>query len=174
MRRGGFPNVFASLHAGTRDAPRVVMNTTARAPFNDPQTHAIFGAAIAVHRKMGRGFLEHVYPPCLAIEFQRRKIPFEQEVLLPVAYDGIPLPVSFRVDFVCFGSVIVEVKALPSLTAREQAQLMNYLKASGMHRGLLLNFGSDVLGKQRVVWNLPLTGDPLADRERTTLASDPP
>ena len=76
-----------------------------RPPIDDPETYAIFGAGITVHRKMGRGFLEHVYAPCLAIELQRQGIPFEQEVALPVQYDGIPLPVSFRVDFVCFGSI---------------------------------------------------------------------
>lgn len=137
-----------------------MMNTT-RPPLHDPETYAIFGAAITVHRKMGRGFLEQVYRPCLAIELQRRNIPFEQEVILPVAYDGIPLPVSFRVDFVCFCSVVVEVKALSALTSREEAQVMNYLKAAGMHRGVLLNFGSDILGKKRLVWNLPPESDPL-------------
>jgi GxxExxY protein len=137
------------------------MTHDVKPPIDDPETYAIFGAAIAVHRHMGRGFLEPVYRPCVAIEFQRRKIPFQQEVALPVSYDGIPLPVSFRADFVCFNAIIVEVKALPTLGPREQAQLMNYLKAAGMHRGVLLNFGSDVLGKKRVVWNLPRELDPL-------------
>lgn len=137
------------------------MTNLNRPPIDDPETHAILGAGITVHRKMGRGFLEHVYAPCLAIELQRHGIPFEQEVALPVQYDEIPLPVSFRVDFVCYGSIIVEVKALPRLTSREEAQLMNYLKAANMHRGLLLNFGEEVLGKKRIVWNLPLDVDPL-------------
>lgn len=128
---------------------------------NDPETYAIFGAAIEVHREMGRGFLEPVYRACLAIELQRRSIPYEREVCLRVAYDGITLPLSFRSDFVCFNSIVVEVKALPELRPRDTAQMMNYLKASGLHRGVLLNFGSSVLGKQRVVWNLPIEADPL-------------
>jgi GxxExxY protein len=144
------------------------MISEVKTPLDDPETYAIFGAAIAVHRNMGRGFLEHVYRPCLAIEFARRNIPFEREVALSVSYDGTPLPVSFRVDFVCFGAIVVEVKALPALTAREQAQLMNYLKASRMHRGVLLNFGSEVLGKQRLVWALPATADPLRREPRVT------
>jgi GxxExxY protein len=137
--------------------------------FNDPDTYAIFGAGIAVHQTMGRGFLEQVYRACLAIEFQRRKIPFEREVILPVAYDGIPLPVAFRADFVCFSSVIVEVKALPTITSREQAQVMNYQKAAGIHRAVLLNFGSDVLGKRRYVWNLPPDQDPLKKKKASEI-----
>lgn len=143
-------------------------NDIRRPDLDDPQTHAIIGAAIAVHRHMGRGFLEQVYPLCLAIEFQRQGIPFEREVALPVHYDGIPLPVTFRVDFVCYGAIVVEVKALPRLTPREEAQLLNYLKASNMHRGLLLNFGDTVLGKMRKVWGLPPGNDPLRTR-----ANDP-
>jgi GxxExxY protein len=141
------------------------MLNSIRPPMNDPETYEIFGAAIEVHRAMGRGFLEHVYHPCLAIEFRRRNIPFEQQVILPVAYDGIPLPISFRVDFICYGAVIVEVKALPTITSREQSQVMNYLKASGLTRGVILNFGGDVLGKRRVVWNLPNDVDPLRQRD---------
>lgn len=137
------------------------MLSSPRQVLNDPETYAIFGAAIVVHRKMGRGFLEPVYRACLAIELQRRKIPFEREVSLRVAYDGMTLPLSFRTDFVCFGSIVVEVKALPELRSRDTAQVMNYFKASGLHRGVLLNFGSGVLGKRRVVWDLPLEADPL-------------
>lgn len=137
------------------------MSTSIRTPINDPEMYAIFGAAINVHRKMGRGFLEHVYAPCLAIELQRQGVPFEREVTLRIHYDGIPLPVSFRVDFVCFGSIVVEIKALPRLTGREEAQAINYLKAANMHRCALLNFGEDVLGKKRIVWNLPPELDPL-------------
>jgi GxxExxY protein len=127
----------------------------------DPQTYSIFGAAIEVHRKMGRGFLEQVYFQCLEIEFQRRSIPYEREVSLPVRYDGILLPVSFRVDFVCYESIVVEVKALSAITGREEAQVLNYLRASGMRRGVLLNFGTDLLGKHRYVWRLPFEQDPM-------------
>jgi GxxExxY protein len=148
-------------------APAATMSLTTRPPIDDPETHAIFGAAIAVHRKMGRGFLEHVYYPCLAIEFQRSSIPFEREVVVRPHYDGLALPVVFRLDFVCFASIVVEVKALPKITPREEAQLMNYLKATKLHRGVILNFGDDLLGKRRIVWDLPIEQDPL--RHRTNL-----
>src|SRR5687768_14736390 len=137
------------------------MENEALVPLNDPQTQAIIDAAIDVHRKMGRGFLEAVYPECLAIEFHRRGIPFNREVRLPVRYDGILLPVHFRVDFICFETVLIEVKALAIITTREHAQVMNYLRASGLHRGLLLNFGADVLATRRFVWELPKQADTL-------------
>ena len=152
-----------------RRALAVGMDSDLRRPaMDDPQTHAIIGAAIAVHRQMGRGFLEQVYRPCRAIEFQRRDIPFDREVALPVHYDGIALPVTFRVDFICYGAVVVEVKALPRLTTREEAQLLNYLKAANLHRGLLLNFGDTVLGKLRKVWGLAPDTDPLRLRAGVT------
>jgi GxxExxY protein len=74
--------------------------------------------------------------------------------MLPVSYDGVRLPCHYRADFLCYDSIIVEVKALPALTSRELAQMMNYLRASGQSRGLLLNFGSSRLEQRRVVWNL--------------------
>ena len=85
-----------------------------------------------------------------------------REVALSVSYDGIPLSAHFRVDFICYESVIVEVKALSVLTPREMAQLMNYLRASGLTRGLLLNFGAGKLETRRVVWGFE--ADPLKDR----------
>jgi GxxExxY protein len=136
-----------------------------REPFQDDQTGAIIGAAIDVHIKMGRGFLEPVYRECLAIELSRRRIPYAREVLLPVAYDGIPLPCHYRVDFIGYEAIIIEVKALGALTSREQAQVMNYLRASGLHRGLLLNFGANRLEQKRVVWNLE--DDPLSRVDAT-------
>ncbi len=147
-----------------RRAPGPCVMIPDRPPVEDPETHAIIGAAIAVHRTMGRGFLEHVYHHCLAIEFQRQRIPYEKEVLLPITYDGVPLPVAFRADFVCYESIIVELKALPTLSSREEAQLLNNLKAANMHRGVLLNFGSEVLGKKRRVWGLPQSADPMRSR----------
>ncbi|MDQ3441111.1 MAG: GxxExxY protein [Planctomycetota bacterium] len=112
------------------------MQTEERAPFGDPQTQAIIGAAIDVHKRMGRGFLEAVYPECLAIEFHRHGIPFDREVRLPVRYDGLLRPLHFRAEFICFETVLIEVKALAVITTREPAQVMNYLRASGLHRGL--------------------------------------
>ena len=118
----------------------------------DPQTYAIIGAAMAVHSKLGHGFLEKVYKLALPIEFKRRDIPFVIEAPLPVLYDGVPLPTTYRVDFVCFGDVIVECKATATITQADVAQLINYLKAAGKRRGLLLNFGGLSLQHARKVW----------------------
>ena len=117
----------------------------------DPQTHAIIGAALEVHRELGHGFLEAVYQEALALELQRAGIPFQREVVLQVVYKGQPLKSIYRADFVCFGNVIVELKAVEHLTARETGQLVHYLKATGFSKGLLLNFGSPKLEIKRVV-----------------------
>lgn len=123
-----------------------------QATSRDPETYKIIGAAMAVHRELGSGFLEAVYKAALPIEFERRQIRFAPEVTLPVSYKGIALPVTYRVDFVCESGVIVEVKALDTISTREEAQLLNYLKASGIRRGLLLNFGGTTLEYKRRVW----------------------
>lgn len=114
-------------------------------PFSDPETHRIIGAAMAVHTELGCGFLEAVYRAALAIEFERAGVAFVPQVLLPISYKDRPLPLRYRVDFVCCGDVIVETKALDVLTSRDEAQLLNYMKAAGVRRGLLLNFGATSL-----------------------------
>jgi len=117
----------------------------------DPQTFAIIGAAIEVHRHMGPGFLEPVYHEALQIEFGLRDISFEHEVALPIAYKGQRLDCSYKADFVCFSDIVVEIKAMPVLTTREQSQLINYLKATGYRRGRLLNFGPKRIEAKRMV-----------------------
>ena len=119
----------------------------------DPETYAIIGAAMAVHTELGCGFLEAVYRAALPIEFERRGILYKPEVRLPIAYRGVVLPLNYRVDFICLSGVIVEVKALDALTNRETSQLLNYLKASGLRRGLLINFGAASLQCKRLVWD---------------------
>ena len=119
----------------------------------DPETYEIIGAAMAVHRELGCGFLEQVYKAALPIEFDRRGITFKTEVPLAITYAGVILPVSYRVDYICATGVIVEVKALTTIGGREESQLLNYLKASKIRRGLLLNFGAETLQYKRYVWS---------------------
>jgi GxxExxY protein len=120
----------------------------------DGQTYALIGAAMAVHGELGHGFLEAVYAEALEREFIDRAIPFQKEVRLPVMYRGRPLTSSYRADFICFSSVLVELKAIQRLSGIEEAQVINYLKASGLNRAILLNFGTPRLQYQRLVYDL--------------------
>ena len=118
----------------------------------DPRTYAIIGAAIEVHKHLGCGFLESVYQEALAIELGLREIPFRREVRLPVSYKGQVLVTSFCADFICFDSLVVELKALAHMSGSEEAQLINYLKATRYKVGLLLNFGTRSLQHRRFVF----------------------
>ncbi len=120
----------------------------------DEQTYAIIGAAMAVHRELGCGFLEPVYQDALEREFQFQNLPYEREKQLPVYYRGSALNTCYKADFICFRSIIVELKALTQLTGREESQVINYLKASGLNKGLLINFGASSLQHKRLVYNL--------------------
>jgi GxxExxY protein len=121
----------------------------------DEQTHAIIGAAMEVHRQLGPGFLEAVYQAALAVEFAQRGMPFNDAIKLPVYYKGILLPCTYEPDFVCYESVIVELKALQAITGVEDAQVLNYLKATRLERGLLLNFGRPSLEFKRLIFSNP-------------------
>ena len=122
-------------------------------PDKDEETYAIIGAAMTVHKELGSGFLEAVYQEALERELQGLKIPFEREMELPIVYRGLPLKAFYKADFVCFSNVIVELKALQQITGTEESQVINYLKASGLHKGLLLNFGTKSLQYKRLVFN---------------------
>lgn len=99
------------------------------------------GAIFEVNRAMGTGFLEAVYQECLTLEFKARGIPFVAQPVLALDYKGAPLRATYMPDFVCFDSVLIELKALTALAAEHRAQVLNYLKASGHRVGLLVNFG---------------------------------
>jgi len=120
----------------------------------DPQTYEIIGAAMEVHRQLGHGFLEAVYQEALAIEMAKRGIPFEREAAVPVEYKGRRLQCCYRADFICFEEIVVELKAINQLTGVDEAQVINELKSTGLHRGLLLNFGTPSLEYKRLVFNL--------------------
>ena len=117
-------------------------------------SRAIIGAAMEVHKILGAGFIESVYEEALAIEFDLRAIPFERQKLIDVAYKD-KIAKQFVCDFVVYGKIIVELKAIKSISDIEQAQVLNYLKASGLSLGLLLNFGSSSLEVKRLINTYP-------------------
>ena len=118
---------------------------------NDPETYAIIGAAMEVHREMGSGFLEGVYQDALELELEARGIPFSREHPIPVFYKGTQLKTPYRADFVCNEFIIVELKAIKTLTDVETAQVLHYLKATGFNRALLINFGNPRLEYKRFI-----------------------
>lgn len=105
------------------------------------EVYQIVGAAIEVHKELGPGFLEAVYQEALSIEMSASGIPFGSQVSLPVHYKNKILEKQYVADFVCFGKVIVELKAADRLTSKDEAQILNYLKAARMKAGILINFG---------------------------------
>ena len=106
------------------------------------EVYAIVGAAIEVHRELGAGFLEAVYQEALERELALRGVAFEAQRELVIHYRGQPLSKIYVCDLLCFDKVLVELKAMDRLTGREEAQLINYLKAAGLPVGLLINFGA--------------------------------
>jgi GxxExxY protein len=106
------------------------------------EVYAIVGAAMEVSNELGSGFLEAVYQEALEIELREREIPFSPQVAIEISYKGHKLAKGYIPDFVCFSQVIVEIKAIKELTSLEEAQLLNYLKATGKPVGILINFGT--------------------------------
>jgi GxxExxY protein len=106
------------------------------------EVYAIVGAAIEVHRELGSGFLEAVYQEALELELSSRQIPFVPRQVLTVFYKNQKLTKGYEADLICYGQIIIELKALSRLSGKEEAQLLNYLKATGLRVGLLINFGS--------------------------------
>jgi GxxExxY protein len=114
------------------------------------QTFAVIGAAMEVHKILGPGFLEAVYQAALERELTLRKIPFEQNVKLPVTYKDVTVGI-YEADLVIDGKFIIQIKALSKLNASHQAQAMHYLATTGLHLALLLNFGTASLGHRSVI-----------------------
>ena len=104
-----------------------------------------------VHKELGQGFLEPVYQEALAIEMKRLDIPFQRECTIQIFYKGQKMDAFYRADFICFGSIITEVKALSTMSGTEEAQVINYLKATGLKKSLLLNFGKPRLDYKRLI-----------------------
>ena len=115
------------------------------------KSYKIVGACFEVHKELGPGFLEPVYQEALSREFMIQKIPNERETTLTITYKDIKLDKKYIADFVCFDKIIVELKALNNLTTEHEAQVINYLKATGFKLGILVNFGSKSLEYKRLV-----------------------
>ena len=106
------------------------------------EVYAIMGAAMDVHRELGSGFLESVYQEAMEVELACRQIPFESQKPIRIIYKGGMLKKEFIADLLCFGKIIVELKAQDNLSGKEEAQVLNYLKATGMKLGVVINVGS--------------------------------
>jgi GxxExxY protein len=119
------------------------------------ECYKIIGAAMEVHRQLGAGFLEAVYQEALEYEFIERKIPYKRESELPIFYKGRKMQKKYIADFVCYDKIIVELKALSALTTEHDAQVLNYLKATNMKLGLLINFGKPSLEFKRLIRERP-------------------
>ena len=119
--------------------------------FYKEETYNIRGAIFAVHKEMGCGYLERVYQDALEYEFKLRNIPYEREKKIQIMYKGHPLGEPYRADFVCYGKIIVELKAVDELNGVHRSQVINYLKATGLSLGLLVNFGEEYANIERIV-----------------------
>ena len=117
----------------------------------EEETYAIIGAAMDVHKELGNGFLEAVYQEALAIEFVNRKIHVKRESPLKIHYKNRQLSKVYIADFICYDKIIVELKAVSHLSVEHEAQLLNYLKATKLKLGLLINFGAKSLEHKRMV-----------------------
>jgi GxxExxY protein len=118
----------------------------------DEKTYKIIGAAIEVHKELGCGFLEAVYQEALEREFMAQGIPFVAQPYIEIKYKDKILEKKYQPDFICYSEVIVEIKAVSDMTGLEEAQIINYLKATGLKVGLLINFGSKSLEHKRFVY----------------------
>jgi len=117
----------------------------------EEESFSIIGAAMDVHQELGHGFLETVYHEALEKEFILRKIPYLREKPIIIYYKNKPLNKYYIADFICYDKIIIELKALSALTNEHNAQLLNYLTATKLRLGLLLNFGKHSLEHKRII-----------------------
>ena len=117
------------------------IDSSAYEGFYKEECYAIQGAVFEVYRSLGCGFLEAVYQESLELEMIMRRIPFAAQPELHLEYKGISLRQVYKPDFICYGQIVVELKAATNLASEHEAQLLNYLKAARLQLGLLVNFG---------------------------------
>jgi GxxExxY protein len=127
-------------------------------PEATPDSYGVIGAALKVHTTFGPGFLEAVYHGALAIELRKRNIAHHRELAIPVLYEGEPVGAPYRADFLVGQDLLLELKAISGLSRVDEAQLIHYLKATGLREGLLLNFGAASL-QVRNLANRPRRSD---------------
>ena len=117
--------------------------------YNDQETYQIIGAAMAVHKELGPGFLESAYGDALELEFQMMGIPYEREKEIEIFYKGKPIKTKYFADFLCYGNVVVELKTVDKLADIHRAQIIHYLTATKVTKGLLINFKNKSLQYER-------------------------
>jgi GxxExxY protein len=106
------------------------------------ESYQIIGACFEVYNEKGNGFTEPIYQECLEIELAMQQIPYQPKPNLPLTYKGRPLRQRFQPDVICYGTVILEIKAVSAFTDEHRSQVLNYLNATGYRLGLLVNFGA--------------------------------
>ena len=109
------------------------------------EAYEIIGAAMDVHNTLGQGFLESVYQEVLEIEMNKRNIPFTAQAKIQIQYKDVPMEHYFIADFVCYDKIIVELKSVSTILPEHEAQIINYLRATGFKLGILLNFNEESL-----------------------------
>ena len=134
------PNSFNSL-TDRREMSKIILKE---------ESYNIIGAAMSVHRELGCGFLEAIYQEALEYELKLAKIQYIREKQLKIRYRNIELSKYYIADFICYSKIILELKALSELTTDHEAQLINYLKATNLPLGILINFGQSSLEYKRI------------------------
>jgi len=115
------------------------------------ESYRIIGACMEVHKTLGCGFLEAVYQEALEIEFTNLSIPFQREKQLDIRYKDKLLSKKYQADFICYDKIILELKAIDSISGIHIAQVLNYLKATGYQLGIIVNFGEQSLRYKRII-----------------------